>query len=179
MSKVRDIRSVLVVDDDEVYLRLFARSFTRTPPIEVFTARDVASGRELARAERPDLAIVDLQLGKESGIDLVRAIKAELPATFITVCTAYASTEITVAAMRAGADDVVHKSGTMDEIMLRAEDPGILHAEPQTLSLELVEWEHVTRVVSECGGDLSEAARLLRVDRSSLQMFLGRPAPTS
>ncbi|MGE0869876.1 MAG: response regulator transcription factor [Kofleriaceae bacterium] len=179
MSKVRDIRSVLVVDDDEVYLTLFARSGTRAPGIDVFTARSVHEGREVARTERPDLAIVDLQLGRESGIDLVRTLKAELPTTFITVCTAYASTEITVAAMRAGADDVVHKSSTMNEILLRAEDPGILHAEPQTLSLELVEWEHVTRVVSECGGDLSEAARLLRVDRSSLQTFLGRPAPTS
>ncbi|HVY70623.1 MAG TPA: helix-turn-helix domain-containing protein, partial [Verrucomicrobiae bacterium] len=47
----------------------------------------------------------------------------------------------------------------------------------QTHSLDRVEWEHIQRVLSDCGGNISQAARLLQIDRRSLQRKLGKYPP--
>jgi len=44
-------------------------------------------------------------------------------------------------------------------------------------SLERVEWEHIQRVLMDCGGNVSEAARILGMNRRSLQRKLGRVPP--
>ena len=45
-------------------------------------------------------------------------------------------------------------------------------------SLARVEWEHINRVLADCGGNISEAARVLGIHRRSLQRKLAKfPAP--
>ena len=44
-------------------------------------------------------------------------------------------------------------------------------------SLERVKWEHVSRVLSDCGGNVSEAARKLKLHRRSLQRMLQKFPP--
>ena len=45
-------------------------------------------------------------------------------------------------------------------------------------SLARVEWEHIQRVLADCGGNLSQAARLLGIHRRSLQRKLSKdPVP--
>jgi two-component system response regulator RegA len=44
-------------------------------------------------------------------------------------------------------------------------------------SLERVEWEHIQRVLMDCGGNVSQAARILGMHRRSLQRRLGRIPP--
>jgi two-component system response regulator RegA len=41
-------------------------------------------------------------------------------------------------------------------------------------SLARAEWEHIQRVLAECGGNISQAARLLRIERRSLQRKLAK-----
>ena len=49
---------------------------------------------------------------------------------------------------------------------------------PEVASLARVEWEHISRVVADCGGNISQAARLLRMPRRSLQRKLAKyPVP--
>jgi len=46
---------------------------------------------------------------------------------------------------------------------------------PSTVpSLARVEWEHIQRVMADCGGNVSQAARLLGLHRRSLQRKLGK-----
>ncbi|MGE0866916.1 MAG: response regulator transcription factor [Kofleriaceae bacterium] len=179
MTKDRVFHKVLVVDDNDVFLNLFARALGNERPLRVFTARDSTKAHEIAVRERPELAIIDLRLKNESGLDVIRALKLELPSTFITLCSAYVSSEVTLAAIRAGADDVVYKSASAREVLLRAEGTDLSISDLETPSLDLVEWEHITRVVADCGGNISEAARRLRINRTSVQRRLKRPAPTS
>ena len=49
--------------------------------------------------------------------------------------------------------------------------------EPETPSLARAEWEHIHRVLADCGGNVSEAARRLGIHRRSLQRKLRKQAP--
>jgi two-component system response regulator RegA len=47
----------------------------------------------------------------------------------------------------------------------------------QVPSLARVEWEHIQRVLTDCGGNISQAARLLGIHRRSLQRKLSKYPP--
>ncbi|HEX4868031.1 MAG TPA: response regulator [Acidimicrobiales bacterium] len=102
--------TVLVVEDDPVILRLLEVNF-ELEGFEVLLAHDGAEGVDLAKAHRPDLVISDIMMPKLSGIELVRALKAE-PATAaipIVLLSAKAQTSDLKAGMDAGADDYITK----------------------------------------------------------------------
>jgi two-component system response regulator RegA len=166
---------VLVVDDDQQILDGWRRGAGRERV--VLGARDPVSARKLARANEFDLAIVDLRLGRASGIELVRDLRAEVPDLLIALCSGYVSVDVTVAAIRAGADAVVYKPTTFKEVLRRVQRTS---AEPnlsETPSLARAEWEHMMRVLEDCNGNVSAAARRLGIFRSSLQRRLRKIAP--
>ncbi len=167
----RNIKTVLAVDDDEAVLTALARTIGRHRT--VFTANDASSATKVARREHPDLAIVDMRLGSSSGIDLVRALKADAPGMVVALVSGYLSIDLTVTAVRAGADYVISKPVTGREILRRveggSEEPPNLDETP---TLARAQSEHIARVISDCHGNVSEAARRLGICRSSLQRRL-------
>jgi two-component system response regulator RegA len=174
----REIRSVLVVDDDARTLSSLARMLGRQRT--TFTASDPASAIDVARREQPDLAIVDLRLGKASGVDLVRELKAVDPKITVALISGYLSIDTTVHAVHAGADYVLSKPVTARDILTRIEHglgSDIDLGETPTLA-EAAE-QHVTRVLSDCNGNISEAARRLGICRSSLQRRLRKTTTLS
>src|SRR5688500_1025807 len=68
-------RTVLVVDDDEIMLRLLATTFRGGA--RVLQARTAFAGLKLAREEQPLLMLLDIRLGGEDGVRLCRLLKAE------------------------------------------------------------------------------------------------------
>ena len=92
----------------------------------------------------------------------------------MVLLTGYGSIATAVAAMRQGAQDYLTKPAEIDEI-LRAL-AGEEHLDPpiQVPSLARTEWEHINRVLTECGGNISQAARLLGIHRRSLQRKLAK-----
>ncbi len=174
------VRTVLVVEDDQHLLAAYKTTIERARGVRALTATTVASAHAMARKHRPDVCIVDFQLGCESGIDLIVALRAEYPQARFVLVSGYSSTEVAVAAMKAGACDVMSKPCTAAEIMRRvmgdaSELPG--SAVPETPSMNRCIWEHAQRVLNDCGGNRSEAARRLKIDRGTLQRWLDRPAP--
>ncbi|MDB4953346.1 MAG: actR [Myxococcales bacterium] len=184
----RSIRTVLAVDDDETLLAALVRSLGRDRT--VITATKPRAARILARSRRPDLVIVDMRLGASSGIDLIRQIKADAKrrtskgeawsGPLIALVSGYLSVESTVAAVRAGADVILCKPVTAREILRRVErgmpeDPD----RRETPTLAHAESEHIARVMADCHGNISEAARRLGIYRSSLQRRLRRQSPRS
>ena len=169
----RTIRSVLVVDDDERVTAAMARALGATRKVEI--AHDSATAIDLARRSKPDLVIVDLRLGTASGIDAIRIIKAEMPRTIVALVTGYISTDITVNAVKAGADVVMAKPVTCTELLRRVCNEDV--PAPETPSLAQVEAEHIARVLGDCNGNVSEAARRLGIYRSSLQRKLRKHDP--
>jgi two-component system, response regulator RegA len=167
--------TVLIVDDDERVLATYDRYRSRNRTI--VTASNGQAACEIARKHAPGLALVDLQLGKESGIDVIRKLKAVHPSTIIVLLSGYASVQATVQAMRAGADDVLEKPVSLTEILRRLERPPEEIDVIETPTLERVQWEHVHRVLADCDGNISLAARRLGVYRSTMQRWLRKRAP--
>lgn len=178
MGERRSIQSVLVVDDDDKMLRAFKRvSGDRT----ILTTNDAATATELAKSERPDLVIIDLRLGTNatSGLELVKRVRADLPDARIVLCSGYLSVAATVTAVRAGAEMVVFKPITLAEILTRLEEDEEELDLGETPTLARAEWEHIMRVLADCDGNVSMAARRLGIYRSSLQRKLRKYAPQS
>lgn len=168
-------RTVLVVDDDETLLRAYSTAARRG--VHVITAATREMARALAREHRPAVAIIDLQLGAESGIDTIRDVRTASPDSRIIMITGYGSIESTVAALRAGAHDVLEKPCTLAEILRRLDGGKVSERSPDAMSLERAQWEHVQRVLADCDHNKSKAARVLGIPRSRLRRLLARPAP--
>jgi two-component system response regulator PilR (NtrC family) len=110
--------ATILVVDDERSMREFLEILLRKQGHEVVTAPDAPSA--LARAAQGDLDVVvtDLRLGRDSGIDVLRAVKEQTPAVEVIVVTAFATTENAVQAMKLGAYDYVLKPFKVDELLL-------------------------------------------------------------
>src|SRR5947208_165477 len=81
-------RTILVVDDDAVVAQVLVRVLTRYGHTAL-AASDAAQGLRLARDHRPHLALLDLCLPDQSGLELARRLHAEQPDLPLILMTAY------------------------------------------------------------------------------------------
>lgn len=169
--------SLLLVEDDDILRRRLARAF-RERGIEVREATGLAEAREHARREAPEFAVVDLRLQDASGLDVVKELAAVEPTTSIVVLTGYGSIATALEAVRLGATHYLTKPADVEEILsalTRHDEPSEGQSELTTTpSLARVEWEHINRVLADCGGNISQAARVLGLHRRSLQRKLAK-----
>ena len=99
----RGIR-VLVVDDHEIVRRGVVMLLEEAPDIVVCgEAGDTHTALDVALATEPDVALIDVRLGRSSGIALVRTLCERLPETRALMLTAFADDDVVLAAMMAGA----------------------------------------------------------------------------
>lgn len=180
MGERRSIRNVLLVDDDPQLLSAWKRGAARVRGVTVFDASDAGTARKLASDEDIDLAVVDLRLGEESGIELIRELRKKHPDVKLALCSGYLSVATAVNAMRAGADTVLFKPVGFTEILRRFEDSAKDEKEggiEPTPTLARAEWEHIMRVLADCNGNVTLAAERLDIARSTLQRRLRKLAP--
>jgi two-component system, response regulator RegA len=171
---------VLVVDDDDSYRTALARAFERRG-FDVLTASSVAAALELIERSAPSYASIDLRMPGASGLELVRQLKMRHPGAVVVVLTGYGSIASAVEAVKLGAAGYLTKPADVNDL-LRAfgvtpsgtPAPSADPAPAEVPSLARVEWEHISRVVADCGGNISQAARLLRMQRRSLQRKLAK-----
>ena len=168
--------AVLVVDDDERLRERLARAFADRG-FEVHEAADHAAALELARAHPIERAVVDLRMPGPNGLVVVQDLIALRPAIQIVVVTGYGSIATAVEAIRLGARDYLTKPANADQILAAFE------AEPEAPSEDIefeipslakVEREHIERVLQECNGNVSKAARVLGMHRRTLQYKLAK-----
>ena len=100
----------------------------------------------------------------------------------MVVLTGYCSIATASQAIKLGALYYLSKPADIDEILLAftKDDDLAISVDPQKLSppsLARVEWEHIQRVLFDCDGNISEAARKLNIHRRSLQRKLFKYAP--
>ena len=163
-------RTLLIVDDDAPFRDRLVRAM-RARGFDARGAADHRTAIDEARADSPELALVDLRLGNDSGVELVRELKDADPSTVVVVLTGYGSIATAVESMKAGAATYLTKPADADQIV--AAFDGVQSQEPSDVpSLARVEWEHIQRVLQDCGGNVSQAARILGLHRRSLQRKL-------
>lgn len=170
-------QSILVVDDDEVLRSQLQRAFVRRG----FTVR-CADGYEAAVSQasefKPELAIIDLKMSGKSGIELLVELRRLLPHIKVVVLTGYASIGNAVDAIKLGAVNYVTKPADADQLLAAfSARPLLTDAHFAPPSLAEAEWEHIQRVLAECGGNISAAAQMLRIPRRTLQRKLKKLSP--
>ncbi len=99
---------VLLVDDEEG-IRFTLGSLLRKEGFEVAVAANRAEAMACMESCRIDLAFLDIMIGDENGIDLLRSIKAVSPATQVIMFTGYPQVESAAEAVRLGALDYLTK----------------------------------------------------------------------
>jgi DNA-binding NtrC family response regulator len=110
-------RRILVVEDDEIFLRPLQRSL-ELAGYDVVVASAAEEGLDLLKVDDVDLMLTDKRLPGMDGVELVRRAKAEHPDLAIVVMTAYGTIESAVETMRVGASDYVVKPFEVAELLM-------------------------------------------------------------
>jgi two-component system response regulator RegA len=180
VTPTEDVRaSILLVDDDAAFRKRLAKAMADRG-YDVRIAADYDEAIASARADSPQFAVVDLKMVGRSGLEVVRDLKAIDSTTKIVVLTGYGSIATAVDAVKLGATQYLPKPADADEIIaaLTREDADAAPQEFPAPSLARAEWEHIQRVLSDAGGNVSEAARRLGMHRRSLQLKLRKNPPS-
>lgn len=171
---------LLVVDDDAAFNHVLSRALAQRG-FRVFSAHTPAEALMLANTHEPEFVILDLNIGGESGLRLIRPLLDSNPDARILVLTGYASIATAVDAVKLGATQYLAKPADLKAIVkaLNAGEVVVNTAAPaETMSVDRLEWEHLQRVLGEHDGNISATARALKMHRRTLQRKLAkRPAP--
>ena len=121
---------VVLVDDHAAFRACISMFLEIEPDIQLLAeAKDGREAIEFVRKYRPDITLMDLQLGSISGVDAIGAIRSEFPDARIIVMTTYPGDERVVRAFKAGAIAYVLKSLLHKELLetIRAVHAGEKH----------------------------------------------------
>jgi two-component system, response regulator RegA len=174
---------VMVVDDDATF-RARLVSALETRGMQASGAGSPQEAREVAARARPRRAVLDLRMPGGSGLELVSDLLAIDPGMEIVVLTGYGSIATALEATRRGAMDYLTKPADADQILAafeknrqKPEAKAAVSDAGTVPSLARVEWEHIQRILTDCGGNISRAARVLGIHRRSLQRKLSKYPP--
>ena len=167
----------LIIDDDSVFCRILKKSLDKLG-YKVGVTHDGATALMQASELLPNYIILDLNIGQENGVDLIEPLLAIVPQAKILMLTGYASIATAVTAVKLGAYHYLPKPCGIDEVMKALNIDPLRYTHQATtpiderLSLEHHEWEYIHQVLEECQGNISEAARVLKMHRRTLQRKL-------
>ncbi|KAA5836257.1 response regulator transcription factor [Saccharopolyspora hirsuta] len=109
--------SVMVVDDHPMWRDGVARDLTERGFEVLATASDAASALRIARTVKPDVVLMDLNLGDTSGVTATLQITQEIPGTRVLVLSASGEHSDVLEAVKAGASGYLVKSASAEELV--------------------------------------------------------------
>ena len=182
--------SVVVIDDHATFADLLALGLKHEPGLAcVGTATSVSKGRVLVDQLRPDVVVMDVEIGAEDGIDATAELIERYPDLRVVVLTARTDSALIQRAADAGACCLLPKNGSLIEILqgLRTARQGELavapamlkklmsgQREPERLSVSLSDREReVLRCLSE-GLDARRTAAKLGISLSTCRGHIRR-----
>lgn len=172
---IQPITDFLVVDDDPTFLHVLERALLKRG-FSVATATDLTSALQRAHQQSFSKAIIDLKLGGDSGLHLIRDLKQHQPEMDIVILTGYSSISTAVEAIKSGATNYLCKPADVQDILaaFKGQNGSISLVEDDytPLSIERLEWEHIQKVLQENQGNISATARSLGMHRRTLQRKL-------
>ncbi len=112
------VPTVLIVDDDPEIVSALRRGL-RLHGYDTLAERSVALALERFRDDQVSAAIVDMLIGLESGMDLVRAARAEGNTKPVLMLSALSEVEDRASGLAAGANDYIVKPFAFEELFAR------------------------------------------------------------
>lgn len=176
MMTAKKLPTLLLVDDDDAFRQVLSSALSKRG-YAVVTAASVDHALPLVQQKPPEYAVIDLKMPGSSGLVLVNHLHELDQNIRIVVLTGFASIATAVEAIKLGATHYLAKPAEVDEIVAALHKTmGDTDATPSTspLSVERLEWEHIQRVLTDQGGNISATARLLNMHRRTLQRKLGK-----
>jgi len=179
---MRKISTALVVDDDDAF-RTTLQGSLRRRGVRTRTAATVEEGRIALEDDAVDLVVLDYRLPQADGLAALRHYRRLAPDAAIVMLTGFGDIPLAVAAVREGADTLLSKPIDADRLLREAgairERPraGVPVTLPQgAYNLDELERETIKAALQTCGGVIANAAKLLGIDRRTLQRKLKRIA---
>jgi len=171
-------RSLLILDDDEAFLRRLTRAMEKRG-FQVTAVDSVAAARAVVESAPPAYAVVDLRLGDGNGIEVVGALRARRSDARIVVLTGYGAIASAVAAVKIGATDYLAKPADANDVMAALLATGTDKPLPpeHPMTADRIRWEHIQRIYELCDRNVSETARRLNLHRRTLQRILSKRSP--
>lgn len=162
--------TILVVDDNTAILTaikialagVFSKVITLSKPDAILTT---------LQQETVDAVLLDMNftLGVNSGQEgllWLRSIHKLHPHTPVVLITAYADIQLAIRALKTGADDFITKPFDNDDLVRVLKDA--INKSREVKPLDEVESDHIRKVVENCHGNISQAAKLLGITRQTL-----------
>lgn len=106
---------VLVVDDEAVLRKVLLR-FLATLTYETVEAKNGEEALELARARKPDLILLDIDMPGKNGVEVLKELAPEMPGTGIMMITGNEDEELARQCLEFGAFDYVSKPVNLDAL---------------------------------------------------------------
>lgn len=116
--------TTLVCDDHRMVCDAIGKTLGSDPGISPVLTYDGRSCIEVARKRKPDVAVIDLKLGDESGLDVIRKIRSTSPSTKAILLTAFGSDASYVRAYELGVAAYLDKVGTSADLVRTVKDVG-------------------------------------------------------
>jgi DNA-binding NtrC family response regulator len=113
-----DLKIRLLVVDDEQSIRRLCMTIGTSLGFACAEAESAEAAVTRLEAEAPDLVLTDLKLPSQSGVELLRQVKALLPHTEVAIMTGHGSIESAVDAMKLGAYDYIEKPFRVEKMRL-------------------------------------------------------------
>lgn len=172
---------ILLVEDDEVFRKTLARFLARQG-MTVFETGSLVEAERIARQEHPPLALLDINLGEDSGLNLITPLRKANPDCRIVMLSGCTDIAFAVAATKLGAADYLVKPVDGEAILARLFSERINEyqmPQQECVPLEELEKAHITRILAANNGNISRTAQILNMHRRTLQRKLSRYLPSS
>ena len=175
------MKTLLLVDDEDSFRNRMTKAFQRRG-YTVYDAPSYDEAMDILKKREIDLAVFDLKMEGKNGLILVRDSLNIQPSLRVVVLTGYGSISTATEAIKLGALSYLAKPADIDEIINAFQTEAgtgtsLDEQEIKPPSLARVEWEHIQRVLSDCNGNISAAAKKLNIHRRTLQRKLFKYAP--
>lgn len=175
---MRKLSSALLVDDDAAF-RLALSGALRRRNVKALTAATVEEGLAVAADQSFDLVVLDQRMPGRDGLSAIARFRRHGPDAVIVMLTGFGDIPLTVAAMREGADTLLEKPVDADRLLREAhalrERQAARPVPPvsqRSYKLEDIERETIDAALRDSGGVVAAAARMLGIDRRTLQRKL-------
>jgi DNA-binding NarL/FixJ family response regulator len=114
---------VLLADDHHIVRAGVRQLIKSADDLEVVAeAGDGEEAQILIQQYKPDVAVLDIQMPKASGIEVTRWVRSHLPEVGVLILTAYDDDPYVMAVLQAGANGYVLKTGQADELIQAVRD---------------------------------------------------------
>lgn len=122
-SKSKAKIRVLLADDHHIVRAGIRQLLESAGDIEVIAeAGDGLEAQNLIQQHKPDVAVLDIQMPKATGIEVTRWVRAHLPEIGVLILTAYDDDPYVMAVLQAGANGYVLKTASLDELIQAVRD---------------------------------------------------------